>query len=241
MAETRLNKYLAECGICSRRDADKLICEGRVKVDGAIAQTGQKVTGQERILVDKKEIGGVLRKVVLKYYKPEGVVCTERDEHAKYKVTDAIKYPVRVTYAGRLDKDSEGLLLLTNDGELIERMMRPGNHHEKEYTVKVDKEITVDFLKQMSRGIYLKELGITTRECKIEKLGNYTFSITLTQGVNRQIRRMCKALGYEVTALKRIRVMNINLKPLKLGEYGEVTGEELNKLYQTAGMELSHE
>lgn len=241
MAETRLNKYLAECGICSRRDADKLISEGRVKVDGAIAQAGQKVTGKERILVNKKEIGGILRKVVLKYYKPQGVVCTERDEHAKYKVTDVIKYPVRVTYAGRLDKDSEGLLLLTNDGELIERMMRPGNHHEKEYTVKVDKEITDAFLKQMSQGIYLKELGITTRECNIERLGKYTFSITLTQGVNRQIRRMCKALGYEVTALKRIRVMNIHLKPLKPGEYGEVTGEELNKLYQTAGMELSHE
>lgn len=241
MAETRLNKYLAECGICSRRDADKLISEGRVKVDGAIAQAGQKVTGKERILVNKKEIGGILRKVVLKYYKPQGVVCTERDEHAKYKVTDVIKYPVRVTYAGRLDKDSEGLLLLTNDGELIERMMRPGNHHEKEYTVKVDKEITDAFLKQMSQGIYLKELGITTRECNIERLGKYTFSITLTQGVNRQIRRMCKALGYEVTALKRIRVMNIKLKALKPGEYVEVIGEELNKLYQTAGVELSHE
>ena len=147
-----------------------------------------------------------------------------------------IHYPVRVTYAGRLDKDSEGLLLLTNDGELINAMMRGANRHEKEYLVKVDKEITPDFLNRMAGGIYLKELEITTRECTVEQEGKFTLRIILTQGVNRQIRRMCKVCGYQVKSLKRIRVVNVLLDNLKPGQYREIVGEELKELYQTCGM-----
>lgn len=237
MGEIRLNKYLAECGICSRRDADKLIAEGRVSVNGIPAQSGQKVTQSDSIRVNGKLLEGRDKKVVLKYYKPVGVTCTERDEHAKCKITDVIKYPVRVTYAGRLDKDSEGLLILTNDGDLIERMMKGANRHEKEYIVKVNKEITPVFIADMAKGIYLKDLDITTRECKVEQLGKFTFKITLTQGVNRQIRRMCKALGYEVKTLKRIRVMNLTLEDLQEGQFTEVTGAELAELYKLAGLD----
>lgn len=236
MEEIRLNKYLAECGVCSRRDADRLIEEGRVSVNGTSARCGQKVKSGDRVAVNGKELKSKDKKVVLRFYKPVGVTCTERDAHAKHKVTDMIKYPVRVTYAGRLDKDSEGLLLLTNDGELIDRMMRGANSHEKEYKVRVNKEITQDFLQRMSEGIYLKELDITTRECKVEAIGKNTFHIVLTQGVNRQIRRMCAALGYEVKALKRVRVMNLLLGDLKPGQFKEVVGKDLEELYVLAGL-----
>lgn len=237
MEEIRLNKYLAECGICSRRDADKLIAEGRVCVNGKVAISGQKVQTGDSVYLNGKPIQGQNRKVVLRYYKPVGVTCTERDSHAKYKITDVINYPIRVTYAGRLDKDSEGLLILSNDGELIERIMRGANRHEKEYTVKVNREITPDFLNRMAQGIYLKELDVTTRACTIEQTGKFTFQIILTQGVNRQIRRMCQALGYEVRMLKRVRIMNLTLQGLQSGQYKEVTGEELEQLYRLAGME----
>lgn len=237
MGEIRLNKYLAECGVCSRRDADRLIAEGRVCVNGTSAVSGQKVTAADKITVNGKLLCGREKKVVLRYYKPVGITCTERDEHAKYKITDVIKYPVRVTYAGRLDKDSEGLLILTNDGDLIDRMMRGANRHEKEYIVKVDKQITSDFLLEMTKGVYLKELEITTRECKVEQTGKFTFQIVLTQGVNRQIRRMCKALGYEVKTLKRVRIMNLTLQGLKEGQFEEVTGTELEQLYRLAGLD----
>lgn len=236
MEEIRLNKYLAECGICSRRDADKLIAEGRVCVNGKVAISGQKVQTGDSVYLNGKPIQGQNRKVVLRYYKPVGVTCTERDSHAKYKITDVINYPIRVTYAGRLDKDSEGLLILSNDGELIERIMRGANRHEKEYTVKVNREITPDFLKRMAQGIYLKELDVTTRACTIEQTGKFTFQIILTQGVNRQIRRMCQALGYEVRMLKRVRIMNLTLQGLQSGQYKEVTGEELEQLYRLAGI-----
>lgn len=236
MEEVRLNKYLAECGVCSRRDADKLIDAGCVTVNGISANCGQKVCPTDKVAVNGKVLQNPEKKVVLRYYKPTGVTCTERDAHAKQKITDVIHYPVRVTYAGRLDKDSEGLLLLTNDGELIDRMMRGANRHEKEYIVRVDKEITQDFLKKMAQGIYLKELDITTRECRVEQQSKFTFQIILTQGVNRQIRRMCKALGYEVRTLKRVRVMNLTLQDLKPGQYREVTGEELAELYRMAGL-----
>lgn len=236
MVEIRLNKYLAECGVCSRRDADKLIEQGRITVNGIVAVNGQKVSAADRVLLNGKEIKSREKKVVLRYYKPVGVTCTERDEHAKHKITDVIKYPIRVTYAGRLDKDSEGLLILTNDGELIDRMMRGANRHEKEYIVKVDKQITPDFLLRMAQGVFLKELDITTRECEISQTGKFTFNIILTQGVNRQIRRMCKTLGYEVKALKRVRVMNLPLGTLKEGQYEEVKGAELEELYRLAGL-----
>lgn len=234
----RLNKYLAGCGVCSRREADKLIEQGRVTVNGETAAMGSRVCGADTVLVNGKPVNGKNNKVVLAYYKPLGVVCTERDRHAERKISDDLKYPVRLTYAGRLDKESEGLLIMTNDGELIDAMMRGANRHEKEYIVKVDKEITQDFLEKMSKGVYLEELNVTTRVCETEGIGKYTFRIILTQGVNRQIRRMAKSLGYEVKAIKRTRVMNINLADLKSGEYRTLRGEELQQLYSGCGLGL---
>lgn len=236
MEQIRLNKYLAQCGICSRREADRLIEQGRVKVNGETAGMGQLVSETDEIQVNKKLIQGRKKNVVLAYYKPVGVICTEKDKHADKKITDMIHYPVRVTYAGRLDKDSEGLLLLTNDGDLINAMMRGANRHEKEYVVKVNKKITPDFLSKMSKGVYLEELNVTTRQCEIEELGIYTFKIVLTQGVNRQIRRMCQSLGYQVKNLKRVRVMNILLGNLRPGEYQEISETELKKLYRECGL-----
>lgn len=236
MEQIRLNKYLASCGICSRREADRLIEQGRVQVNGETALMGQTVTAEDEIKVNKKPVQGRSKKVVLAYYKPIGVVCTEKDKYADKKVTDMIKYPVRVTYAGRLDKDSEGLLLLTNDGDLINAMMRGANRHEKEYVVKVDKKITPDFLSDMEKGVHLKELELTTRPCEIREIGPYTFQIILTQGVNRQIRRMCETLGYQVKSLKRIRVMSIKADGLKPGEYRELNSSEMEQLYRECKM-----
>ena len=159
-------------------------------------------------------------RVVLAFYKPLGVTCTERDAHAERIVSDLIDYPVRVTYAGRLDKDSEGLLLLSNDGDLIQAMMKGANRHEKEYLVRVNKEITPEFLERMSRGVYLEELDITTRECEVKKQDKFVLRMVLTQGVNRQIKRMCRACGYHVRSLKRIRVMHVTLGDLKPGSTG---------------------
>ena len=233
MEGTRLNKYLAECGVCSRREADKLIEAGKVLVNGQIAGMGCKVTDADEVRVGKKVLGKA-KKVVLAFYKPVGVTCTEKDKHAEKIINDYIKYPVRVTYAGRLDKDSEGLLLLTNDGDLIEAVMRGAHRHEKEYVVKVNKEITEEFLKRMAEGVYLPELEVTTRPCEIEQVGKFTFKIILTQGLNRQIRRMCKELGYQVTQLKRLRIMNIKLEKLVPGKYREITGAELEELYRAS-------
>ncbi len=216
--EIRLNKYLADCGICSRRDADKLIEQGVVSVDGKTALMGMKVTGQEEVVVRGKKIAGRDRKIVLAYYKPRGVVCTERDVHAEKIVTDEIKYPVRVTYAGRLDKDSEGLLLMTNDGMLIDAMMRGANGHEKEYIVKVSSEWTEEALEHLRQGVWLEEMQVRTRPCEIEQIGPRTVRMVLTQGINRQIRRMCKTQGYEVVSLKRTRVINVGLDGLRAGE-----------------------
>lgn len=235
----RLNKYLASCGVCSRREADRMIEQGCVSVNGRTASMGQTVTQTDEICVNGKVLGEKVRPVVLAYYKPIGVVCTEKDPHADRKITDVIDYPVRVTYAGRLDKDSEGLLLLTNDGDLINVMMRGANRHEKEYIVKVDREITPAFLTKMAEGIYLKDLDVTTRPCEITQIGKFTFQIILTQGFNRQIRRMCQTLGFHVRNLKRIRVMNIKLDGIKYGTYREVTGRELEQLYREAGMQYA--
>ncbi len=232
----RLNKYLAACGVCSRRDADKLIEEGRVTVNGKAAAIGSMVSDSDTIAVNGKTIGGKNKKVVLAYYKQVGVTCTQRDKYAEKKISDQLKYPVRLTYAGRLDKDSEGLIIMTNDGMLIDAMMRGANRHEKEYVVKVAKEISQEFLESMARGVRLEELDITTRPCDIKKLGKYTFNIILTQGVNRQIRRMSKTLGYEVKEIKRTRVMNVEIASLKPGEYRRLQGEELQQLYETCGM-----
>lgn len=227
-----MNKYLAQCGVCSRREADKLIEQGKVLVNGQVALTGQQVCETDTIQVNKKVLQGREEKKVLAFYKPVGVTCTEKDRHAEKIITDMIQYPVRLTYAGRLDKDSEGLLLLTNDGDLIDAMMRGANRHEKEYIVRVDKEITDVFLSKMASGLYLKDLDLTTRPCEIEKISKFTFRIILTQGVNRQIRRMCQNFGFQVKNLKRIRVMNILLGDLKPGEYRELSKSELEVLYR---------
>ena len=239
MEEVRLNKYLASCGICSRRDADKLIEQGVVTVNGETAMQGIKVKNRDEVCVRGKKVSGPNSKVVLAYYKPMGVVCTERDAHAKKIVADEIRYPVRVTYAGRLDKDSEGLLLMTNDGDLIEAMMRGANCHEKEYIVKVRQEWTEEALSSMRQGIYLDELEATTRPCEIEQLGPKTIRMVLTQGLNRQIRRMCKAQGYEVSSLKRTRVINVELDSLKPGEHRELSKDEMRSLYQKCGLRIT--
>lgn len=234
MEEVRLNKYLAQCGVCSRREADKLIGSGRVSVNGAPAQMGLLISPADQITVDGKAVRGREEKVVLAYYKPVGVTCTEKDKYADRIVTQEIGYPVRVTYAGRLDKDSEGLLLLSNDGDLIQRMMKGSAGHEKEYVVKTKQEITEAFLEKMAAGVYLKELDVKTRPCRVERKGKYTFHIVLTQGLNRQIRRMCRELSVDVVSLKRIRVINITLDGLKPGQYRKISGEEKTALYRAA-------
>lgn len=232
----RLNKYLAHCGICSRREADRLIEQGKVMVNGRLAVPGLTVGDADEVTVSGKIVQSSKKTVVLKYNKPVGVTCTEKDSHADKKITDMIKYPVRVTYAGRLDKDSEGLLLLTNDGDLIQAMMRGSSHQEKEYVVKVDREISESFLNKMTRGIYLEELNVTTKPCKAEQIGKYTFSIILTQGLNRQVRRMCSACGYQVKSLRRVRVMHIELGDLKPGEYVELSDTDVERLYRDSGI-----
>lgn len=234
----RLNKYLAHCGVCSRREADHLTEQGKVLVNGRPALPGQTVGEADEVTVSGRVVRNDRRTVVLAYNKPIGVTCTEKDPHADIKITDMIQYPVRVTYAGRLDKDSEGLLLLTNDGDLIQAMMRGSNHQEKEYVVKVDREISGEFLNKMTDGIYLKDLDVTTRPCKTEKIGRYTFKIILTQGLNRQVRRMCSACGYQVKSLKRVRVMHIKLGDLKPGEYVELSDKDVERLYRDAGIRV---
>ena len=225
----RLNKYLSEAGVCSRREADRLIESGKVTVDGQRAQTGMKIRQGQEVRVGRKVVSRKDEMVVLAVNKPRGIVCTE-EKRERNSIVRFLDYPIRVTYIGRLDKDSRGLLLMTNNGDIINRMMRAANHHEKEYKVTVDHEITGEFLEKMAGGVAI--LDTVTRPCKVEKLGKYTFSIILTQGLNRQIRRMCEALGYEVKDLVRVRVMNIRLGSLKEGEYREVTDEELDELYR---------
>lgn len=233
MEKERLNKYLSSCGICSRRDADRLIEEGRVTVNGKKAVMGMQVSGSDQIAVNGKPVHGKDEKVVLAYYKPTGVTCTEKDRFADKKITDMVKFPVRVTYAGRLDKDSEGLILLTNDGKLIDAMMRGSAGHEKEYVVRVSREVSEELIQEMRTGVYLTELGVKTKPCRAEKIGKFTFKITLTQGLNRQIKRMTKEMGYHVTAIKRVRVLNIQLADLKPGQYRQLSDRELRVLYNS--------
>ena len=224
----RLNKYLSEAGVCSRREADRLIETGRVTVDGKTAQTGMKIIPGQEVRVGKKLVSKGDEMVVLAVNKPRGIVCTE-EKRERNSIVRFLDYPIRVTYIGRLDKDSRGLLLMTNNGDIINRMMRAANYHEKEYKVTVDKEVTDEFLEKMAGGVPI--LDTVTRPCRVRKIGKYTFSIILTQGLNRQIRRMCEALRYEVKDLLRVRVMNIRLGSLKEGEYRELTDEELDELY----------
>ena len=202
----RLNKYLSEAGVCSRREADRLIESGKVTVDGVTAQMGMRVTAGQIVKVGKKTVSKQDEMIVLAVNKPKGIVCTE-DQRERDSIVRFLNYPVRVTYAGRLDKDSRGLLLMTNNGDIINQMMRAANRHEKEYKVTVDKEITEQFIKKMSEGVPI--LDTVTRPCTVKKIGKYTFSIILTQGLNRQIRRMCAAFGYEVKDALKIRIFKL--------------------------------
>ena len=225
----RLNKYLSEAGVCSRREADRLIASGRVTVDGRPGETGMKVCPGQKVCIGKKVVSRQEEMVLLAVNKPVGIVCTE-ERRERGSIIRYLDYPVRVTYIGRLDKDSRGLLLMTNNGDIINQIMRSANRHEKEYKVTVDREVTRDFLDRMAAGVPI--LDTVTRPCQVQKIGKYTFSIILTQGMNRQIRRMCEALGYQVKDLLRTRILNIRLGNLKEGEYRQVTDEELNELYE---------
>ena len=227
--EIRLNKYLSDAGICSRRQADQLIAEKKVRVNGTYAVTGQKVTSKDTVTVNGKPVFIQEERVLLLFHKPRGIVCTA-EKKEKNNVIKYLNYPVRITYAGRLDKDSEGLLLMTNDGDLINRMMRARNCHEKEYIVKVNKPITEDFIPGMSSGVPV--LDTVTRPCTVEKIGKYTFRIILTQGLNRQIRRMCEYFHYQVETLKRVRIMNLKLGDLPAGKTRPLTQQEIEELYK---------
>ena len=226
----RLNKYIAASGLCSRRDADRLIEEGKVTLNGKPADVGARVFEGDSVKVGSKLVKPVEETTVLAYYKPVGVTCTERDEHAEITVKEALRYKERVTYAGRLDKDSEGLLLMSNDGALIQEMMRGENHHEKEYLVRISKPVYKELIEKLSAGVYLKELNETTRPCEVKKVSKYVFSIVLTQGLNRQIRRMCEAMDVKVMELKRVRVLTVTLNGLKPGEYRKLSNEEVDRL-----------
>ena len=238
MEEIRLNKYLSEAGVCSRREADRLIEAGKVLVDGKPAVMGMRVRPDQEVQVGKKIIGGGPReeRVLLAVYKPPGVICTT-DQREKRNIVDYVGYPVRIYPIGRLDKDSEGLILMTNDGSLVNRMMRSSNHHEKEYLVTVNKPVTDAFLEQLRKGVRIRKvekgevlLDTVTKPCQVEKLGKKSFRIILTQGLNRQIRRMCAAFGVRVRTLKRIRILNLELDGMKPGELRELEPEELREL-----------
>ena len=231
--EIRLNKYLSDAGVCSRRQADRYVEEGRITVDGKKAVLGQKITADQEILADGKPVVIQHKKLVLAYNKPKGIVCTT-EKREKNNIIDAVDYPIRVYPVGRLDKDSEGLILLTNDGELMNEVLKVSNHHEKEYLVEVDRPVTNQFLRYMSKGVDIGDA--VTLPCKVEKTGLKTFRIILTQGYNRQIRRMCEALGYRVRDLRRVRIMNVTIGALPLGKYRELRGEELYELYHQAGV-----
>ena len=228
--EVRINKYLSSAGYCSRREAGRLLEQGRVTIDGIPAQMGSKVIDGQTVFVDGKSIIEEDEKILLAFYKPTGIVCTTTANQGDNNIVDYIGYPKRIYPVGRLDKDSEGLILMTNNGEMMDKILRSANGHEKEYIVTVNKEIDDSFIKAMSGGIYLAELDRTTKPCKVTALGKKTFRIILTQGLNRQIRRMCSTQGREVVQLKRIRIMNILLGDLKPGEYRNVTEAEYQQL-----------
>jgi len=226
----RLNKYLSEAGYCSRRAADRLIDAGRVTINDIVPEMGTKVSSEDIVKVDGEIIGERQQDFVyLAFNKPVGIVCTTDTRVEKDNIIDYINYPKRIFPIGRLDKPSEGLILLTDDGDIVNKILRASNNHEKEYIVTVDIPISQTFIERMSGGIYIEDLGKRTKKCKVKKIDKFTFSIILTQGLNRQIRRMCEYLNYEVQTLKRVRIMNINLD-ISLGQYRELTKEEFNKL-----------
>ena len=237
----RINKYLSEIGFCSRRRADDLIEQGRVKVNGKLAVMGEKISGREEIRVNNKVVKKPEKKknVYLAFNKPVGIVCTTDTRREKNNIIDFINYPTRIFPIGRLDKPSEGLIFLTNDGDIVNKILRANNQHEKEYVVEVNKPITKDFIKQMGNGVPILET--ITNKCYVKQTGKKTFKIILTQGLNRQIRRMCEYFGYRVISLKRIRIMNIKLD-LKVGEYRYFTNSEQNTINQLiANSSKTHE
>lgn len=228
----RLNKYLSDAGVCSRRQADRYVEEGRITVDGKTAELGQRVLPEQQICVDGKPIRISRKRVLLAVNKPRGIVCTTQKKE-KDNIVDFIHYPERIYPVGRLDKESEGLLLMTNDGELMNEILKARNGHEKEYQVKVDKPVTKQFLRKMAQGVAI--LDTVTRPCKVRQTGPCSFRIILTQGLNRQIRRMCEVLGYRVKELKRLRIMNITLGDLPEGQYRDVTETEFRELERLTG------
>jgi 23S rRNA pseudouridine2604 synthase len=227
MENKRLNKAISETGFCSRREADRFIEAGKVKVNGEVAGLGVKVSSTDSIEIDGKTITKEVENIYLAFHKPVGITCTT-DTNIKGNIVDYINYPERIFPIGRLDKPSEGLIFMTNDGDIVNKILRAGNRHEKEYIVTVDRKITQAFIRQMSSGVRI--LDTLTKKCKVVKINDTTFNIILTQGLNRQIRRMCSQLNYNVTRLQRVRIMNIKLGQLKLGEYRHFTKEELNEV-----------
>lgn len=228
LQETRINKYLSEIGFCSRRAADKLIEEGRVLINGLVPEMGTKVTKSDEIKIDGTIIQDQeIDHVYLIFNKPRGIVCTTDTVRERENIIDFINYPVRIFPIGRLDKPSEGLIFLTNDGDIVNKILRAKNNHEKEYIVTVNLPITKEFIHKMSKGVPI--LDTVTRECVVEQLDRYRMRIILTQGLNRQIRRMCEYLGYEVKQLKRIRIMNIMLD-IPVGHWRDFTSDELKEL-----------
>ena len=223
----RLNKYLSDAGFCSRREADRLIEKGKIYVDGKVALVGQKVTYYQKIECDGKKISRENELILIAFNKPRGLICSTVDKEGK-NIVDYIDYGKRIYPIGRLDKESEGLILLTNDGSISDKILRSRNNHEKEYIVTVDKDITDEFIRGMSSGVPI--LDVITKKCRVKKIDSKTFNIVLTQGLNRQIRRMCEYFGYKVKKLKRIRILNIKLGDLPTGKYRDITNEEMEKL-----------
>ena len=224
----RINKFLSEAGFCSRREADKLIDAGAVQINGKVPEMGTKVNISDVVTVHGKEVERKQEeRIYLAFNKPVGIVCTTDTRVEKDNIIDYINFPSRIFPIGRLDKPSEGLILMTNDGDIVNKILRARNNHEKEYIVSVNKPVTSSFVKQMSNGV--PGLDTATRKCKVEKISNTTFRITLTQGLNRQIRRMCEHLGYEVRRLKRVRIMNIPLD-INRGEWRHLTKKEFSEL-----------
>lgn len=226
----RINKFLGSAGYCSRREADRLVGEGRVFIDGNMADMGSRVMPGQKVYVDGKAVVPEEENILIAVNKPRGIVCTTTDKQGANNIVDFLGCDKRIYPVGRLDKDSEGLLLMTNDGELMNNILTGKNEHEKEYIVEVDKNLSDDFERRMSGPMYLKELDKTTRPCRVIKTGKKTFRIILKQGLNRQIRRMCSNLGYKVVKLKRIRIMNIELNDLPAGATRKIEGSEYEKL-----------
>ena len=232
----RLNKFLSETGMCSRREADAWITGGRVTINGRRAELGMQVHDGDEVRVDQRVVGAKKAPVYLCLNKPVGVTCTT-ERHIEGNIIDFIGHAERIFPIGRLDKDSEGLILLTNNGDIVNVILRSENNHEKEYIVTVDKPLTPAFLDGMARGVDI--LGVRTKPCRVERVDNRVFRIILTQGLNRQIRRMCEVFGYQVRRLQRIRIMNVRLGKLKVGQWRNLSEAELRGLLPTAGVTLT--